>query len=121
LKAVIVDTNILYSALLGKNKKLRDVLLTKTDLTFYSCKFLIVELFKYKEKIQKHTSIEEEEILELLYSFLKRINFFDEESVTDESLQRAFDLCENVDEKDIPHVAVTIELKGLLRLTLDKG
>jgi len=114
LKTVIVDTNILFSALLGKSKKFRDVLLTEKNTTFYSCKFVIVELFKHKEKIQKYSSLEEDEILELLYGFLKRINFFDEDSVTVETRQKAYDLCKDVDEKDIPHLSITIELDGLL-------
>jgi len=114
LKTVIVDTNILFSALLGKSKKIRDVLLTEKDVTFYSCKFAVVELFKHKEKIQKYSSLKEDEILELLYGLLKRINFFDEDSVTNESRQKAYDLCKHVDEKDTPHVSITIELNGLL-------
>ncbi|MHC4103358.1 MAG: PIN domain-containing protein [Planctomycetota bacterium] len=114
MKTVIVDTNILFSALLGKSKKFRDVLLTEKSTTFYSCKFVIVELFKHKEKIQKYSSLEEDEILELLYGLLKRINLFDEDSVTIESRQKAYDLCKDIDEKDIPHLSITIELDGLL-------
>lgn len=49
-----------------------------------------------------------------MYSLLKKIYIFDEESVTDDSLQKAFGLCKDVDEKDIPFVAITIELSGLL-------
>lgn len=114
MKTVIVDTNILFSALLGKSKKFRDALLTERNAIFYSCKFVIVELFKNKEKIQKYSLLEEDEILELLYGFLKRINFFDEDSVTDESRQKAYDLCKDIDEKDTPHLSITIELDGLL-------
>ena len=114
MKKVIVDTNILFSALLGKSKKLRDVLLTEKEVTFYSCKFVFVELFKYKETIQKKSLLEEDEILELLHNLLKKIKIFNEESVTDESLQKAFDLCKDVDEKDTPFISITIELDGLL-------
>ncbi|RMD95141.1 MAG: hypothetical protein D6813_00890 [Calditrichaeota bacterium] len=57
LKKVIVDANILFSTLLGKSKKFRDVLLTEENVTFYSCKFVIVELFKHKANIQKYSSL----------------------------------------------------------------
>ena len=114
MKIIIVDTNILFSTLLGKNKKFRDVLLSQENVNLYSCKYAIVELFKYKEKIQKYSSFAEDEILELLYNLLKKINLFDENTLTEESLEKAFDLCEDVDEKDILFVAVTIELNGLL-------
>lgn len=114
MKTVVVDTNILFSALLGKNKRFRDVLLTEKNVTFYSCKFVIVELFKHKEKIQENSSLEDDEVLELLYGLLKKINFFDEDSVGIESRQRAYDLCKNIDEKDSPHLSITIEPDGLL-------
>lgn len=71
MKNIIVDTNILFSTLLGKNQRYRDLLLSKNEFAFYSCKFVIVELFKYKNKIQKYSSLNENEILELLYSILK--------------------------------------------------
>ncbi len=70
--------------------------------------------FKYKEKIQKYSSLEEDEIYEFLYSLLKKINLFDENTFTEENLKKAFDLCKDIDEKDIPFVAVTLELEGLL-------
>ncbi|RLD61014.1 MAG: DNA-binding protein, partial [Bacteroidetes bacterium] len=68
----------------------------------------------YKEKIQKYSSFDEGEILELLYNLLKNIHLFDENTLTKESLKIAFDLCNDIDLKDIPFVAVTIELDGLL-------
>ena len=114
MKKVIVDTNILFSALLGKSKKIRNIILTEKEVTFYFCNFVFVELFKYKEIIQKKSSLEEDEILELLHNLLKKIKIFNEESVTDESLQKAFDLCKDVDEKDTPFISITIELDGLL-------
>lgn len=114
MKKVIVDTNILFSTLLGKSKKLRDAILTEKECTFYSCKFVFVELFKYKDKIQKKSSLEEDEILELLHNLLSKVKIFNEESVTDESLQKAYNFCKDVDAKDTPFVAITIELSGLL-------
>lgn len=111
---MIVDTNIIFSTLLGKNKKFRDTIFSQENITLYSCKYAIVELFKYKEKIQKYSSLEEDEIYELLYSLLKKINLFGENTLTEENLKNAFDLCKDIDEKDIPFVAVTLELEGLL-------
>lgn len=118
MKPIIVDTNVVFSALLGKNKALRDKLL-EMEHAFYSCKFIMVELFKYKEKIQRYSTLPEEAILELLYNLLKNIHFVDEYSLTPTSLKQAYDLCHDIDEKDIPFIALTIELNGLL-WTYDK-
>jgi len=88
-------------------------------LTTLSIKFIVVELFKYKEKIQKFSALPPEAILELLYNLLKNIHFIDEYSLNPASLRQAYDLCHDIDEKDIPFVALTIELDGLL-WTYDK-
>ena len=114
MKTVVVDTNILFSILLWKSKKLRDVLFSEPEITFYCCRFAIVELFKYKEKLLKYTELEEEEFLEVFYSVLKRLKFYDEHTMTVESTKMAYDLCKDIDEKDTPFVALTLELKGQL-------
>jgi predicted nucleic acid-binding protein len=114
VKAIIIDTNILFSALLGKNEKFREILLATEKVKLYTSKYALVELFKYKEKIRKYSNLNDEEVLELLYSLLKNINRIDLSTITDESLKRAFYLCKDIDEKDIPFVAITIELDGVL-------
>lgn len=50
----------------------------------------------------------------MFYTVLKRIRFYDEHTVTNESIQKAYELCKNVDEKDTPFVALTLELEGEL-------
>ncbi len=58
--------------------------------------------------------MEEEEILDIFYYLLKRIEFYNEDSISDESLKKAYELCKDIDEKDLLFVALTIELEGLL-------
>ncbi len=111
---IIVDTNILFSVLLGKSRSFRDILFAEGTFEFYSCKFAIIELFKHKEKLIRLSDLCEEDILQLLYNILKRINFYDEDSISDESLRSGFDLCKNVDVKDAVFISLTIELGGLL-------
>ncbi|WP_415878788.1 PIN domain-containing protein [Methylomonas sp. TEB] len=77
-------------------------------------KYGFVELFKYKEKIcavSKHT---QDEVLELLYELIRHIDFFDENSISAEALQKAWTLVKDVDAKDLLFVALTIEMGGLL-------
>ena len=114
MKTVIVDTNILFSMLLWKSKSLRDVLFSEPDVTFYCCRFAIVELFKHKEKLLQYTELDEGVFLEVFYSVLKRVSSYDEQTITEESKLKAFDLCRDIDEKDTPFVALTIALSGRL-------
>jgi len=115
LKTVIVDTNILFSILLRKSSKFRDILFSDAEeISFYCCRFSIVELFKHKEKLLKYSKLSEEEMLEVCYSILKRMRFFEEQTIADDSIKQAHELCKEVDEKDTAFVALTIELNGRL-------
>ncbi|PKD42020.1 DNA-binding protein [Methylomonas sp. Kb3] len=113
MKPVIVDTNIVFSALVNKNSKIATLLL-RSEQPLLMPKYGFVELFKYKEKIcavSKHT---QDEVLELLYELIRHIDFFDENSISAEALQKAWALVKDVDAKDLLFVALTIEMGGLL-------
>ncbi|HGJ64984.1 TPA: DNA-binding protein [bacterium] len=114
LKKLIVDTNIVFSALLGKSRKIREILFSSEDIKPYSCKYSIVELFKHKDKLISNSALDEEEILNIFYYLLKRIEFYNEDFISDNSLKKAYELCNDIDEKDLLFVALTIELDGLL-------
>lgn len=111
---VVVDTNILFSALLKNGNRFADSLQLSEEIDFFIPKYAIVELFKYKDKIVKHSQIPEEKILEALYTLLKSIHFFDEELISVESLREAYGLCKDIDEKDMIFVALAIELNAKL-------
>ncbi len=114
MKPLIVDTNILFSTLLGGNKLFRDIFTQKDEFDLFSCKYAIIELFKYKEKIQKYSMLSEDEILELLHYLLRKVHLYDESFISKDSIEMANRLCMDIDEKDIPFVALTIELDGML-------
>jgi len=111
---VVVDTNILFSILLRRQSHLRDVLMSEKDARFYCCRMSIAELFKHKEKILKYTALTEEELFESLQEVLQRLSFHDELSISQPSIQGALELCQDVDEKDTPFVALTIDLDAVL-------
>ena len=103
---MVTDTNIIFSILLAKNRRFRDALFSQADHTFHSPKFAIAELFRYKEKIMRYSSLAEDEVLLLLYSVLKRISFFEDNLISDKSLRKAYGLCSDIDEKDTVFVAL---------------
>ncbi|EGJ30032.1 MULTISPECIES: PIN domain-containing protein [Moorena] len=110
---VIVDTNILFSALLRDKSRFSELLLD-SNYNFFICEQVLVELFKRKEKILKASQLREEEIVTIYQILLKRINLYKEDLITAEHLATAYELCRDIDETDTPHVALTIELGGLL-------
>ena len=111
--AVIVDTNILFSALLKKNSRFIELLLD-SNYNFFICEQVLVELFKRKDKLLKASQLREEEIVRIYQILLKRINLYKEDLIAAENLATAYQLCRDIDETDTPHVALTIELGGLL-------
>ncbi len=108
---IVVDANVIFSALVPKASRIREAFFQETN-AFYCPVFVFTELFKHKEKIFKSSKLSESEILNFLHKITERIRFVNESLVSLESKQQAYDLCHDVDEKDIPYVALTIELKA---------
>ena len=112
-KTVILDTNILFRALRTQNSWLREVLL-ESGHRFIAAKYLIVELFKHKERIVANTKSAEADILLYLHEILRHIEFLDEEIISTGSYVEAYRLCKDVDENDTPFIALALELDGEL-------
>jgi predicted nucleic acid-binding protein len=60
------------------------------------------------------SQLSENEVIKLYYLLLKRLHVHKEELISTENWRQAYRLCEPVDEDDTPHVALTLELEGLL-------
>lgn len=99
---VVVDTNILFSILLRRQNRLRDVLMSTRDTRVYCCRMSITELFKHKAKILKYAVLTEEELFESLQEVLQRLSFYDELSIAQPSIQKALELCRDVAERIPP-------------------
>ncbi|MDD2723047.1 MAG: PIN domain-containing protein [Methylovulum sp.] len=110
---VIVDTNILFSALLSNRSKFAETLLA-TENAFFVCEMVLVELFKHKEKIIKISGLSEDEIIQLYPIYLKKVHLYKEELISIENRHQAYQLCHDIDKHDSAHIALTLELKGLL-------
>jgi predicted nucleic acid-binding protein len=112
---IVVDTNIIFSALLREdNRYARAIIKNENAHDFYAVYFTIVELFKHKEKIQKFSKLSEEDILEALYELLKHIQIINDDIISIPSWKQAMQLAHDVDVRDVPNVALTIELDALL-------
>ncbi len=110
---IIVDTNIIFSALLKSNSSFT-LLLLLSEYQFFVCEQMFVEIFKYKEKIVKASNLSEDEIIEAYKILIKRLQLYKEDLISLSNLQNAYQLCQDIDENDVPHVALSLELNGLL-------
>ena len=109
MKRVITDSNIIFSALRGKNSLTRKKILNSGD-EYYAPNFLIGEIFKHKERIISKSKVSEEETLEYLLKILSRVNFVSEDSISTGNFIAAYRLCKEIDENDTPFVALSLEL-----------
>lgn len=110
---VVVDTSILFSALLRKSARFTEVLLT-SDRRFLINELVVVELFKHKEKIVRLSRLGDEDVVHLFYELLRELELFKEELVAPATRAKAAELCRDVDLTDAPHVAIALETGGLL-------
>ena len=106
---VVIDTNVVFKALRLKYSSIREVL-NQGTYHFYAPKFLLVEIFKHKEKLLKNNSQPEDEFYEYLNLLLQRITFVNEDIISIGNYLEAYRLCKEIDEKDVPFVALTIQL-----------
>lgn len=107
--SVVVDTNLIFSALIPKSSKIREILFDP-NLTFYSPNYLISEIYKHKDKLIKNSKLTESEFYLYFNGITERINFVPIELIGLNSRQKAYNLCRNLDLKDTPFVALAIDL-----------
>ena len=60
------------------------------------------------------SSISVDETYELLTSLLRRVSLVNESIISTEDMIAAYRLCNDIDEKDTPFVALTLSLAGVL-------
>lgn len=108
---IIIDSNLIFAALRTKHNHIRETL-ERDDMVFFAPNFLIVEIFKYKQLIVSKSKETEEEVYELLAIILQKIRFVNEEVISLGNIIHAHRLCNDIDEKDTPFVALTLELEG---------
>lgn len=108
---VVIDTNIYFSSLLKKESTFGELLLGIDENTkFYAPQFLLDEIVKHKNKIIKISGLEEVEISELQFYLNSKINFINEQLIVSKNWMKAYEILKDVDEKDIPFLALSFQL-----------
>jgi len=106
--SVVIDTNLVFSALIPKASQIRDILF-ESNMNFYSPNILISEIYKHKDKLLKSSKLTESEFYLYFNGIIERINFIPTDFIALESRQKAYNLCHDVDIKDTPFVALSID------------
>lgn len=94
--SVVVDTNLIFSALIPKASKIREILL-ESNMIFYSPNFLITEIYNHKDKLLKSSKLSESEFYLYISGIIERIKFISTDFIGLESRKKAYDLCRDID------------------------
>lgn len=112
---VVVDTNIIFSAILSPKGTISDLLLnSKGVFEFYTPTFIIEELEQHHEKLIKLSRFNSEELNFLKLQIFRKVDLIDIENIPKQTWESAFNLVKDVDEDDTPFVALALELRSFL-------
>ncbi len=112
---VVVDTNIVFSALMNAENGMGDVLLNfQGDMEFFAPELLTTELDRYSDKLRKASKLSEQQLAESRLRISEVITTVSEELISTASWNAAYALTKDIDENDTPFVALAIELNARL-------
>ena len=112
---IIVDTNIVFSALLNTNSRIGQILINgKNYFDFYSPEYVRFEIFQHKEKIKSIGKLSEDEFIETYGLILRNITILNHSIIPPEIYRNAELLCKDIDIDDTIFVAVSNFAKGIL-------
>ena len=112
---IVIDSNIIFSSLISGKTFYMDFL---SQNEAFAPDFLFQEIDEYENIIINKTPLKDE-----VYSFaqeiFKYLTIIPRIAIRPEIWQKAYDLCRDIDEKDTPFVALSLELNYPL-VTRDK-
>ena len=118
---IIVDTNIVFSAILNTNSKIARIFFQpKTGFNFYSTIKLLEEIEEHKTKIQSLTKLSNTELDRIITLVTNRIRFINYNLIPIEIYNYAEKLTQDVDIDDTEFIALTEHIKGISKKNWNK-
>lgn len=109
---IIVDANIVFSAILNTNSKIADLLLnSKGTFDFIAPDYLKIELHKYHSKISKLSNLAISEIELIENKVTKPITFMSGIYIPENKWISAENIVLDIDSKDTPYLAFSLFYK----------
>lgn len=105
---VVVDTNIVFSAILTANSRISNILFQqKFELSFCATKQLLVEIEKHRIKLLKLSSYSDLELSRVIAFITSKIKFINVQLIPASVYKQAELLTTNIDVDDTEFVALT--------------
>ncbi|MGN6802933.1 MAG: PIN domain-containing protein [Ginsengibacter sp.] len=112
---IVVDTNIIFSAILNTNSNISQIILQpRTPLNFYSTEQLKHELIEHWEKLKDISQYSELELHQASILIISKVRFINVEFIPKDLLSKAEEITRDIDIDDTEFVALTEHIKGKL-------
>jgi predicted nucleic acid-binding protein len=112
---IVVDTNIVFSAILNTNSKISKIILQpKSRLNFYSTDQLQEEMAEHWAKLKKISNYSDIELHKASTLIISRIKFISVQLIPRNLFIAAEKLTSNIDIDDTEFVALTEHIQGKL-------
>ena len=127
---IVVDTNIIFSALVNSNSAIMDILVgSNKQILFYASDYTHIELKNHREKLKKASKLSDNEIDFSQYELFKYLRFITLATLPEDCWKEAEALVSEIDVDDIAFVALALYLhahlwtgdKALYQGLKDKG
>lgn len=118
---IVVDTNIIFSAILNTNGKIGDLLLnSEPNLEFYTVTYLRIEIEKHKSKLIEISGLNTTQLEEAKTLVFSKITFISEEVIPYQFWMESAKIVRDVDMDDIAFVALSKYMENIKLWTGDK-
>ncbi len=107
---LILDTNIIISALINKNSTIRDILLSD-EIIFYLPELVLAELLEHKELLCRKTGLSQKEVFFTIFYLISKVEIV-KKGAFSENLKKAKNVMENIDIKDSEFVALALSIEN---------
>ncbi len=115
MKIIIVDTNIVFSAILNAQSNIGEILFNNNEkLEFYSSEYLREEIDRHRSKIVVLAKTSEAQVNEVIFQVYKQISFISDQQIPFSIWAASAPLVRDIDMDDLPFVALAAYLDGLL-------
>ncbi len=112
---IVIDTNIVFSAVINSQGKIGDLIFKSSNcFHFYSADYLLFELSNHREKLKKLSKLSDAQLTKSLYHISRKIRFIDEQIIPREIWVDSEKNVSEIDIDDVDFVSMTKYLNGIL-------
>lgn len=112
---IVVDTNIVFSAILNTNSRIASILLNlKPKHNFYTTNQLLLEIEEHRNKLKKLTSLSDLDLFNLTLVTTARIKFINIDLIPIDTYQQVKNLTVDIDVDDTEFVVLAEHLEAKL-------